>query len=211
MCTRFYIDSSPEIQPYIDIVSRSPLTAKMEASLNRELKTKGEVRPTDMAAVIALTQSGSRSAFPMVWGYHIPRANGPVVNARVETAYEKRSFAEDWRRHRCIIPASYFIEWEHFIPADEPYRRAEQYAIRPANARLTLLAGLYHIEYDGNLKYPVFTVLTREPSADVAKIHNRMPLILPENAIDKWLNPNEQPEEIVKDALTDMILKKVDS
>ena len=36
-----------------------------------------------------------------------------LLNARSETAAEKPAFREDWRRHRCIVPATYYFEWEH--------------------------------------------------------------------------------------------------
>ena len=63
---------------------------------------------------------------------------------------------------------------------------------------------LYRIE-EG---FPVFTVLTREPSAELRRIHDRMPLILPKEKIDAWVRPDTKPETLLTYALTDMIFEK---
>ena len=57
-------------------------------------------------------------------------------------------------------------------------------------------------------KYPVFTVLTREPSEELSRIHDRMPLIMPEDKIDEWISPDSKPEDLRSYALTDMIMEK---
>ena len=57
-------------------------------------------------------------------------------------------------------------------------------------------------------KYPVFVVLTREPSDAVSGIHDRMPVILPQSAVSDWIALNGNPDEIVKSAITDLVLEK---
>lgn len=204
------MELSPELRPYVETANRTPLRQKMVSKLGKEFKTSGEIRPTDMTAVIAPNASGGRTAFPMVWGYHIKGIDRPVVNARVESAKDKSSFSDDWRRHRCIIPASYYFEWEHFKRPDGKIKTGQKFAIQPKGATVTYLAGLYRIEEERDLKYPVFTVLTREPSTELAKIHNRMPVILPGDAIDDWIKPDADPEKIVAEALTDMVMEKAE-
>lgn len=71
---------------------------------------------------------------------------------------------------------------------------------------MTWLCGLYRIE-DG---YPVFVVLTKEPTAEFSKIHDRMPIILPKDRIDDWISPASNPDEIVPFALSDMVMEKAD-
>lgn len=208
MCTRYYVELSPELRPYVEAASSSKLKTKMVSRLGKEFKEEGEIRPTDMTAVIAPGSSGKKTAFPMVWGYHIKGIDRPVVNARVESAKDKPSFSADWQRHRCIIPASYYFEWEHIKRPDGRVKTGQKYAIQPRGANVTFLAGLYRIEQERDLKYPVFTVLTREPSADLMRIHNRMPVILPGEMIDDWISPSSDPSEIVDAALTDMIMEK---
>ncbi|MBP3754415.1 MAG: SOS response-associated peptidase family protein [Lachnospiraceae bacterium] len=58
--------------------------------------------------------------------------------------------------------------------------------------------------------YPVFVVLTKEPTAEFSKIHDRMPVMLPKERIDAWISPASCPEEIVPFALSDMVMEKAE-
>lgn len=209
MCTRYYVELSPELRPYIETASRSSLKRQMVSKLGKKFKETGEIRPADMATVIAPDKAGKKTSFPMVWGYHVEGLGRPVVNARIETAKEKKLFKEDWSRHRCIIPASYYFEWEHDARPDGKTVRGDKYAIQPGNAAVTYLAGLYRIEEERGFYYPVFTILTREPGDAVSRIHDRMPVILPEDVIADWVNPAGNPDQIANKALTDMVCEKV--
>ena len=70
---------------------------------------------------------------------------------------------------------------------------------------MTWLCGLYRIE-EG---LPVFVILTREPGDEIRFIHDRMPLILPEDAVDEWIRPDASPEKLLSQAVTDMIYEAV--
>ena len=69
---------------------------------------------------------------------------------------------------------------------------------------MTYLAGLYRMEGD----FPHFTVLTREPSKELSKLHEKMPVILPKELISEWIRPEGFPEGVISHALTDMIIEK---
>ena len=71
-----------------------------------------------------------------------------------------------------------------------------------------LCAGLYRIEEFRDLKYPVFTILTREPSPELRKIHDRMPVILPQEMVENWIKPDAEAGELVKEAITDVVFEK---
>ena len=77
--------------------------------------------------------------------------------------------------------------------------------IQPAGSSITWLAGLYRME-EG---FPVFAVLTREPADELRRIHDRMPLIMPRNLIDDWINPEAKAEELVRYAIMDVVAEKV--
>ena len=224
MCTRYYVELSPELRPIIEEAKRSALADRMIHSLGRPLKTEGEIRPTDIAAVIATSPRGSRSVYPMIWGFVLPgkesvKRSGPLVNARMESADRKPTFRESWSRRRCIVPASWYFEWDH-MPGD-PYeeggkklpasgrRAGHKYAIQPKGEKVTWLAGLYRIEGP----FPHFTVLTRQPEGAVSAIHDRMPVILETSQIAEWINPMTDParvKEMAWGSLTDMSLEKQD-
>ena len=204
MCCRYYMEMSPELKPYVDEVKRSPLSSKMINILGKPLKTEGEIFPTDMVPVIATGKSRHQGVFPMVWGFDVKGLDRPVVNARVETAGTKPSFKDAWLTRRCIIPASYYFEWDHRPDG----KTGDKYAIQPENCTITYLAGLYQMQEYRGLTYPVFTVLTREPSEELKKIHDRMPLILPHSVIQDWINPEKKAEDMIGYAIAEMVAEK---
>ncbi len=208
MCYRFYIDlmndKEKELREIIRAAEKSLLTDKFRDKLSKPLITSGEVRPTDVAAVIAPGRKRNKAVFPMKWGFSLKGSKQPLVNARVETAATKPTFKNEWLSHRCIVPASWYFEWEHFKSPAGKVNTGDRYSIQPRDASITYLCGLYRFEDE----YPVFTVLTREPSDELRRIHDRMPLILPENLINDWIRPDSKPEELISYALTDMIYEK---
>ena len=205
MCTRYYIEKdAEEFKEIIEAVSRSLLAAKFVDTHARPIVTAGEVRPTDIVPVIAPNARGIRSVFPMQWGFLGKGGKRTLFNARVETASSKPTFKDAWKLHRCIVPASYYFEWEHFKSPDGKVKTGHKYVIQPEGHTVTWLCGLYRIE-EG---YPVFVVLTKEPTGTLAKIHDRMPLMLPSEEIDEWINPAADPASLISCALSDMVIEK---
>ena len=210
MCCRYYLEMSPELRDIVEEMNRSPLTEKMVDKLGRPTVTEGEVRPTNIVPTIASSARGARAVFPMVFGF--PPAQGasaPMINARVETASQKPMFKEAWKSHRCVIPASYYFEWEHLVnPATGKKKTGDKYLIQPKGSQLSWLAGLYRIEEVRGLKYPSFTILTREPGEEIRFIHDRMPVILPGDLVAQWIQPDADPNLLVRSAITDMVFEK---
>lgn len=204
------MESSPELKPFVDRAMRSPLRETMITKLGRPLKTEGEIRPTDIAPVIAPSaKEKTPTVYPMLWGFTNPKGSGsPLLNARIETAATRAFWKEAWKSHRCVIPASYYFEWEHLTASDGTKKTGQKYMIQPKDSPIAYLAGLYQIEEQRGIRLPVFTVLTREPGEDIAFIHDRMPVILPRESVKPWLDPEGAPEEIVKSALTEMYYEK---
>ena len=205
MCTRFYIEpESEELAEIIEAVRQSKLSGRFIRA-GSAILTRGEIRPTDVVPVIAPGRDGKQAVFPMKWGFQIP-GRSLIVNARSETAAEKPTFRDSWMHRRCIVPASWYFEWRHLKSPSGQTKVGDKYMIQPKNAAATWLCGLYRME-EG---LPVFTVLTREPTEELSRIHDRMPLMLPKEAIADWIRPDTKPEELLKYALTDVILEKAD-
>ena len=105
MCGRYYIpeeDSAEELRAIIDDVNRKNKGAPIK---------KGEIRPTDVAPVLANNRAMIPSAFAMKWGYSLP--DGKVVfNARSESASSRPMFQDGMAQRRCLVPAAYYFEWE---------------------------------------------------------------------------------------------------
>ncbi len=159
----FYVEpDTEEIREIIAEVQRSQLSGKF-IKAGSAILTSGEMRPTNVVPVIASSRNGRKAAFPMKWGFQIP-GRSLLVNARVETAVEKPTFKEAWESHRCIIPASWYYEWEHLIGNNGQKKVGDKYMIQPSGSSMTWLAGLYRLE-DG---LPVFTVLTKRANRRTA-------------------------------------------
>ncbi len=201
MCGRYYIEESDEMEQIIDRVLASPLVDKWHKT--SAVRTYGEIRPTDVAAVIAPNPKGEKAVFPMKWGFS---GKTLLINARIETASQKPTFRNAWKNQRCIVPASYYYEWEHLAGNDGKKATGDKYILQPNGKTCTWLCGLYRIEDH----MPVFVILTRDASSDIRFIHERMPLIMPEDLIDAWISPKSDPAELVQQAVTDIFAQKAE-
>lgn len=128
------------------------------------------------------------------WGL-IPRwAKDPTIglklnNARAETVAEKPSFKSSFERHRCLIPANGFYEWQ--AVSEDGKTRKQPWYIRPsADGEFFAMAGLL-----AAWKAPDGTdivsacVITTTPNELMAPIHDRMPVLLAPGQFDAWLDP----------------------
>lgn len=190
MCGRYYIDEhNPEIRGFID-----------EARRKGDVKT-GEVFPSDMAAVIANSRRLESSVFPMRWGLERPNG-GLIINARSETASQKPMFRESAQMRRCLVPASWYFEWERRLDGKQ------KYALRPERDGVVFLGGLYVPGKDG---VPRFTILTRDAVPEIAFIHGRMPVLVPPNKQSDWLSQQMTMDELLADAEADVEYTSVNS
>lgn len=117
---------------------------------------------------------------------------GPLrFNARSETAAETRAFRAAWVTRRCIVPADGFYEWEGPAGARRPIWFHDP-ARRPL--RFAALFG----EDAGRL---AFTILTAPARGLVAALHDRMPVLVPEDGVRPWLGGGPLPAPSPEDAL----------
>ena len=200
MCCRYWADESPEIREIAEQMNNSPLLKRWPEP--QRIRRFGEVRPGDTAAVIAPDRRGKQAVFPMKWGF--PGKN-LLLNARSETAAVRPAFRESWEKRRCAVPASWYFEWEHVTGPDGKKRTGDKFLLWPRGERLTWLCGMYRAE-EG---LPVFVILTREPGERLRFLHDRMPLILPERLVSKWIRPDAHPEDFLESAITEMDFERV--
>ncbi len=201
MCGRYWIEKTSRFETIVDEMRKSPLINKWNAIAG--INTDGEIRPADVVPVIAPDRAGNRAIFPMKWGFS---GQSLMINARSETAAEKPMFREAWQRHRCIIPASWYFEWEHLLRSDGKKKLGTKYMIQPKDVDMIFLCGLYRIENG----LPVFVILTKDAEEEIRFIHDRMPMILPEKSIDEWIRPDGNPERLLGEALTEMVYEEAD-
>lgn len=190
--------ADPELRELVKEMNRAKLAAKFRKTENEPLTAEGEVFPSAVLPVLAVNRAGEQRVFPMKWGFS--GAKGLLINARAETAAEKPTFSESWRNHRCVIPASWYFEWEH----DERKKAGQKYALRPEEQGLIWLAGLYRMEAD----IPVFVILTRPAADSLAWMHDRMPVMLPKQHISEWIRPGNDPAALINTCLTKVCWEK---
>ena len=190
--------ANPELRELVKEMNRSRLAGRFRKDPEEMLSAEGEIRPSAVVPVLAMNRKREQQIFPMKWGFS--QKNGLLINARAETAAGKPTFREAWARHRCIIPASWYYEWEH----DEKKKPGQKYALKPENAELIWLAGLYRIE-EG---LPAFVILTRPAEENLTWMHDRMPVMLPYEKVHDWICPDSNPEALMNKCLKRVVWQK---
>lgn len=154
-----------------------------------------------VAAVRATPAGGGRELALLRWGLipswsKDPAIGNRLINARSETAREKPSFRNAFRRRRCLIPSSGFYEWQRRERGKQPY------FVRMRDGRLFAFAGLWdRWESPDGGAVETCTILTTSANAVLAPIHDRMPVILPKAMWEIWLDPTNQNIEMLQKLL----------
>lgn len=132
-----------------------------------------------------------------------PSVGSRMINARAESLAIRPAFRRAFERWRCLVPASGFYEWAKErapavagrTPTAGGARGAkggprQPYYFRRADGAPLALAGLWEVWHDAEGR-PLHscTVITTPASADVARVHHRMPLVLQPSTWDRWLAP----------------------
>ena len=150
-----------------------------------KMKTEGEIRPTDVAPVIAPSaRDRSLGAFPMQWGFTHPKRGMLVFNTRMETAQERGMLAGSIDDRRCLVPAECYYEWKKIDP-----KRKERYTFRATDGSPLFMAGLY-IRTSDVRQLPCFTILTQDAQKAIRDLHPRMPVLVPWSRAAEWLSPD---------------------
>lgn len=105
MCVWYYAESK-SLSYFISKAQQLPLADEMMRNLSKNMTMSGNIRPTDMAAVLAPNKQGNMAVFPMIWGFTHEATEKPIVNCRVESADQKALWKDSRYLRRCIIPAS---------------------------------------------------------------------------------------------------------
>ena len=157
-------------------------------SLDEQVKPSWNVAPTDRVYAIA-EHEGSRLLGTFRWGLipwfaKDPKIGSRHINARAETAATAASFKDSFARKRCLIPADGFYEWEKRDSGGKL-----PHFIHHGDATPLALAGLWSSwkAPDGE-RVTSCTIITTKPNDLISPIHDRMPVILPREAWDRWLD-----------------------
>jgi putative SOS response-associated peptidase YedK len=167
-----------------------------------EWKPRYNIAPTQLAPVVlSRERGGGRSLELLRFGLVPPyaRAEAPargkapsmLVNARVETVTKLGAFRDAYRRRRCVVPATGFYEW---MPT-QPRRPKRPMWMRPPSGELLSFAAVYEPSMDEQGEVvDTFAIVTTEPTSQLRPIHDRMPLVLGPEGMERWL-AGEAPSE----------------
>jgi putative SOS response-associated peptidase YedK len=159
-------------------------------------KARYNCAPSQSLAVITNKDPSTLSFFR--WGLipnwaKDPKIGNKLINARSEGVLEKPSFRNAFRKRRCLVPADGFYVWRQSDKT--PFR------IIRKNRQPFAMAGIWEEWNDPEGQVvQTFSILTTEPNDLMAKLHNRMPVILSAGDEQKWLQ--ETAENVLTGLLT---------
>jgi len=155
------------------------------------LPPRYNIAPTqDVLTVVE--RENSREARMLQWGLIPFWSKEPkgIINARVETIAEKASFNESFQKRRCLIFADGFYEWERNGKISQPYyfqlKDGEPFAF----------AGVWDKWRANDRVITSCAIITTKANELLSTIHTRMPVMLPPELYDFWLNEDSREPEL---------------
>ncbi len=142
--------------------------------------------------IVTADDNGERQLELAKWGLIPAWAKDPtigykMINARAETVAEKPSFRDSFKKHRCLFIADGFFEWRH-----EGHSKFPVY-INLKSGEPLAFAGLYsRWKSPEGEEITTCTIITTEANELLKPVHDRMPVILPADKYDEWLNSKEK-------------------
>lgn len=164
------------------------------------LPASWNIAPTrDIYIVREDQQSHARELATASWGligsWHKDVASARAsqshaINARSESVFDKPTFREAVRKRRCLVPADGYYEW---ATALGPYRPKQPFYVSSPDGHSLSFAGIWNewVSPKGLLIESV-AIITCDSVGELAEIHSRMPVILPKNRWEFWLDPSVQ-------------------
>jgi putative SOS response-associated peptidase YedK len=177
MCGRYMVLSSPEAIRRLFGYPEQP-----------SFPPRYNVAPTQPIAIVRMVEG--RRQFALVrWGLIPPWVKDPrvfslLVNARVESVNDKPAFRYAMRRRRCLVPADGFYEWQGGGGG-----RRRPYAVRLKDRAPIAFAGLWETWIGPNgEEMETAAIVTTDANRELARLHDRMPVIVPPAAFEAWLD-----------------------
>jgi len=186
MCSRYTLISAPE-----EIAALFGL-AEVEG-----FPPRYNIAPTQPVAVARVGYGGGRELALVRWGLvpgwvKEPGDFSTLINARAETLAEKPSFKTAYKHRRCLFPMNGFYEWSGAKGHKTPHY------FHQADGRPFAVAGLWEhwMNADGS-ELETAAIITVAPNKELARIHSRMPAIMPPEGYGDWLNCRDiRPREV---------------
>ena len=176
MCGRYTVTATPEA-----------IRALFRYVEQPNFPSRYNIAPTQPIAVVRLVD-GERHFALMRWGLlpswvKDPKAFSLLINARGESVNEKPAFRNAMKRRRCLIPANGFYEWKALPGRKQPFY------IRSKSGEPVAFAGLWETWTGPNgEELDTAAIVTTSANRTLSPIHDRMPVVVPPEAFDLWLD-----------------------
>jgi putative SOS response-associated peptidase YedK len=176
MCGRYVVTSPPEALRRAFAYAEQP-----------NFPPRYNITPTQPIPVVTF-EDGARHFRLMRWGLipswvKDPKTFSPLINARAESVATKPAFRTAMRRRRCLVPADGFYEWQGVAGAKRPF------FIHPRAGGPVAFAGLFETWVGPNgEELDTVAIITTGTTPDLASLHDRMPVVIPPEAFDLWLD-----------------------
>lgn len=174
MCGRYYLDDEAirEIQGLVG-----------KENIDQNPGGRWDIHSMDLG--IVLWREGKHmEAGWMRWGFPGKQSADLLINARAESVSKSSAFRQSFQSRRCILPAAGFYEWN---------QKKEKNTFWNPDSPLLYLAGLYDLRENERR----FVVLTTQANESMRMIHDRMPLILSKEEIERWIQDEQAAEELL--------------
>jgi putative SOS response-associated peptidase YedK len=207
MCGRFVVASSPQL--LVDrfgveqdaVGEREPdynVTPRAEVPVVRERRPRRSEEAEDVDG-----GSTTRVLSSLRWGLVPSWADSPaigdrMINARAETIATTNAYKRAFRKRRCIIPADAFYEWRKIQVASSRKPIRQPWVVRRHDGEPLAFAGLWETWRDESVEdrdapdawLRTCAIVTTRANDLLARVHDRMPVVLADDTWDRWLDPS---------------------
>ena len=183
MCGRFIQCSDP--QDYADYFG-----LELEPESMGPSRPRYNLAPSQGVLAVRLGPDGRRHLGHLRWGLVPAWSQGPdhrytMINARAETVADRPAYRAALKERRCLIPAEGFYEWQAQPGGKQPY------LIRRGGGQIFAMAGLWEHWAGTAEAAPISscTIIVTAANAAIARVHDRMPVVLDPDRQAQWLDP----------------------
>ncbi len=200
MCGRYAQSADMrELMEQFEVTGTSPA---------QSIPVNWNIAPTNPIYIVragdSFAQASTKDLAVVSWGLIAPWSSqlseakisqSRAINARSESVFEKPTFRDSFKSRRCLIPAEGYYEW---ATALGPYRPKQAFYIHARDSRQLSIAGIWNSWRAPNgEEIQSASLITQEAQGDLATIHSRMPVFMPKDRWQSWLDPsNKDIEEI---------------
>lgn len=158
-----------------------------------DIEASWNVAPTQELAAVRASAEDARELVSLRWGLvpfwaKDPSIGNRMINARAETLADKPSFRNAYRKRRCLVLADGFYEWHRDGGSKVPW-----YISLP-DRRPMAFAGLWErwTDKETGETLETATIVTTDANPFMAKLHQRMPVVLEPDTASRWLGMDDQ-------------------